>query len=323
MESFLAPQIEYLLILQNFRQLSGGVLDNFFMFITSCGEITIPVILTAGIYWCINSKYGLYIFWNWCVGMIACQFLKSLACIYRPWVLDTRIQPIPEAFRMSGGYSFPSGHTQTAVAIWGSMAVVFKNKLFRAAMILLILLIAFSRNYVGVHTPQDVITSLVLGCVMLFLISKLMKWVENGKNRDIILLSAVYLSAVLLIGYEHFKSYPMDYIGGNLLVDPQKMVLYSFPKIGLYLGIFTGWFITNRWVKFDGSVGTKLEKVIRFIVGATILTLISTQSTTIFSTVVSKRTTMFLTSFLSSLFVLTIYPWLVIMFRKFVSKREN
>lgn len=175
MESFLAPQIEYLLILQNFRQLSGGVLDNFFMFITSCGEITIPVILTAGIYWCINSKYGLYIFWNWCVGMIACQFLKSLACIYRPWVLDTRIQPIPEAFRMSGGYSFPSGHTQTAVAIWGSMAVVFKNKLFRAAMILLILLIAFSRNYVGVHTPQDVTTSLVLGCVMLFLISKLMK----------------------------------------------------------------------------------------------------------------------------------------------------
>lgn len=323
MENLLAPQIEYLLMLQNFRAMTNGVLDNFFMFITTCGEITIPVIITAGIYWCINSKYGIYIFWNWCIGLVSCQFLKSLACIYRPWVLDTRIQPIPEAFKMAGGYSFPSGHSQTAVAIWGSMAVVFKNKFFRAIMILLILLIAFSRNYIGVHTPQDVIVSLILGCVLLYLVGKLMQWVENGKNRDIILLAIAYISVILLVVFETVKSYPMDYIGENLLVDPVLMRLYTFPKIGLFLGIFTGWFVTERWLKFDGSVGTTVEKIVRFLVGAIFLGLISTQTTSLLTVVATKKIALFTTAFSSAFFVLTIYPALVLAFRKFVTKREN
>ena len=202
MEQILAPQIEYLLMLQNLREITGGVLDNFFLFITSCGEITIPAMVLACIYWCFDTKIGTYLFFNWSMGTVACQFLKTLGCIYRPWVLDSRVHPIDSAIKMANGYSFPSGHTQTAVSVYGGMAKSFDNKFFKTLMIILVLLIAFSRNYIGVHTLQDVVVAFVLGLVLLFFIDKMMKWVEGGKNRDLIVLAGVILSAVALLVYE-------------------------------------------------------------------------------------------------------------------------
>lgn len=49
-------------------------------------------------------------------------------------------------------------------------------------MFLLILLVAFSRNYLGVHTPQDVAISFILGIVLLFLSPKIQKGVDDGKT---------------------------------------------------------------------------------------------------------------------------------------------
>lgn len=312
MESILAPQVEFLLMLQNLREASGGIFDNFFMFITSCGEITIPVILIAGIYWCINSKYGMYILWNWCFGTILCQLLKVWACIYRPWILDARIKPIPEALKMAGGYSFPSGHSQTAVSTWGAMAVCFKNKFFRIFVVIMILLIAFSRMYIGVHTPQDVLVSLFAATILLFVTKKLFDWSEKGKNRDMVIYIGVILSALALLAFEHFKTFPTDYVNGQLLVDPIKMKLYTFPKLGLYLGVFTGWILTKRFLNFDGSVGTPKEKILRFVIGAVILAVISTQTTSLLSGIIAPKYAMFFASLTSSLFVTFIYPAILI-----------
>lgn len=321
MEQFLALQIEYLLLLQNFREITGGVLDNFFMFITSCGEITIPALLTAGIYWCINSRNGRYIFFSWCVGTIACQFLKTMACIYRPWVLDSRVHPIESAIKMAGGYSFPSGHTQTATSIYGGIAKSFNNKFLRMFLIVLILLIAFSRNYIGVHTPQDVIVALVLGVAVLFFTDKMMNWVDEGKNRDLAVLLGVIFSAAALLIYQEFKVYPMDYVDGNLLVDPQKMCLSSFPKIGLYFGIFSGWVVERRFIKFDAKIGTIKEKIVRFIVGAIILGFISSQTTHLIGGGENVRFVATLISFSSGFFTLAIYPALIIFVRKKILKK--
>ncbi len=316
MNAWLAPQIDYLLFLQNFREITGGAFDNLFMFITSLGEITFPVMILAGIYWCINSKDGIYILWNWCLGMFFCQFLKSLTCIYRPWVLDSRITPIPHALSMSGGYSFPSGHTQTAVAIWGGIAVCYKNKILRTILILLILLIAFSRNYIGVHTPQDVIVSVALSVILLFVVKKILEWVEKGKNNDIIVLVSVLLGCLLLVLFEHFKSYPMDYLNGELLVNPLKMQVYTFPKMGLIMGTFIGWFVCRRFIGFDGAIGTVKEKVVRYLVGSIVLSVVVYFVKVVFSDIVEQRFSMFITSFLSSLFITAIYPAIVVAYRK-------
>lgn len=323
MDNWITPQIEYLLLLQNFRELTHEIFNDFFMFMTLCGEITIPFILAAGLYWCINSKYGMYIFWNWSIGTVINQFLKLTACIYRPWYLDSRVQPVPEAFKMAGGYSFPSGHSQTAVSTWGALAVCYKNKIFRFAMIVLILLIGFSRNYLGVHTPQDVIVSFVVAGISLWLITLLMKWVEKGKNRDLIVLIGAILLSVGLIAYGHFKSYPIDYIDGKLFVDPVKMRFSTYRRIGLLLGIMVGWFIDRRWIHFNCNVGTKIEKIVRFIIGAILLGLLSNylrgglDYLTTYAKIIS-----FVNSFLIAFFVVVIYPLCVMGIRKYILKKD-
>lgn len=323
MEQILAPQIEYLLWLQNFREVTGGVLDNFFLFITSCGEITIPALIMALIYWCIDTKIGTYLFFNWSMGTITCQFLKTLGCIYRPWILDNRIHPIDSAIKMANGYSFPSGHSQTAISVYGGMVKSFNNKFLKAFLIVLVLLIAFSRNYIGVHTPQDVIAALILGFVLLFFIDKMMKWVDGGKNRDLWILFGVILSAAALVVYEEFKIYPTDYINGELLVDPEKMRLSSFPKIGLYFGVFGGWFITRRFIRFNAKVGTFKEKLVRFIIGAAILNTISAQTTHLIGAEGILKYCAAIISFVSGLFTMAIYPAIIVFFRKNILKKER
>jgi len=322
MEQILAPQIEYLLLLQNFREITGGVLDNFFLFITSCAEITVPAMVMACIYWCLDTKIGTYLFFNWSIGVVVCQFLKTFACIYRPWVLDSRVHPIESAIKMAGGYSFPSGHTQTAMSVYGGMAKSFGNKFFKIFMIILVLLVAFSRNYIGVHTPQDVIVSLILGFALLFFVDKMMKWVEGGKNRDLTVLFIVILSAVTLLVYEEFKVYPLDYLNGELLVNPDKMRLSSFPKIGLYLGVFSGWVAARRFVKFDAKIGTVKEKIVRFIIGAAILGCISMQTTHLIGAGGSVKYVAAFISFASGFFTLAIYPAVIVFVRKKILKKS-
>ena len=313
---WLIPQIDYLLFLQNFREATNGIFDGFFMGITGFGEISIPIIIIAGIYWSISSKFGMYIMWNWSIGMILCQFFKVLACIYRPWVLDERIHPVPDAMKMAGGYSFPSGHTQTAVSVWGGIAFWLKNKIFTVFAVLLIILVAFSRNYLGVHTPQDVIVSMFVGIILLFLVKKLMDWEEKGENRDIVILLSVILFSVLLCVFEHFKSYPMDYINGQLLVNPVEMRIYTFPKVGLFLGIFSGWFLNKRFVKFDGAIGSNNEKIIRFLIGAVILSVLSHKMQAGLQYVMAKNYAMFASSFSLSLFVTVVYPAIIVFMNK-------
>lgn len=322
MEHLLAPQIEYLLLLQNFREITGGVLDNFFLFITSCGEITVPALIMACIYWCFDTKIGTYLFFNWSLGTVVCQFLKTFACIYRPWILDNRVHPIDSAIKMAGGYSFPSGHTQTATSVYGGIIKSFKNKFLRIFLIILILLIAFSRNYIGVHTPQDIIVSLVLGILLLFFTDKMMKWVDGGKSRDLAVIFGVIISALALLIYEEFKVYPIDYLNGELLVDPAKMRLSSFPKLGLYFGVFFGWFVTRRFIKFNAKIGTVKEKIVRFVIGATILGIIAAQTTHLIGAGGNLKYLACVISFISGFFTMAIYPFIIVFVRKKILKKE-
>ena len=90
---------------------------------------------------------------------------------------------------------------------------------------LLTLLTAFARNWLGAHTPQDVLVGMMIALVVLLLSKHLLNWADGGKNRDWLLATiGVILSAAMLI-YTSVKPYPMDVLpDGTLLVDPWDMV---------------------------------------------------------------------------------------------------
>lgn len=101
--------------------------------------------------------------------LIGNVFLKNLVERSRPIWLDnsvTMLIPIPD------DYSFPSGHTLASVI--GATSMFLANKKFGWFAIPLAALIAFSRLYLFVHFPTDVIASTILGLIIAFTTFKLL-----------------------------------------------------------------------------------------------------------------------------------------------------
>ena len=165
------------------------------------------------------------------------------------------------------GYSFPSGHAANSTSFWGGLAAKKeRNTALRVFFVLMILVIAFSRNYLGVHTPQDVGVSIIVGVIMLFVSRKLLKLLERKPECDkYILLAGVALSVVLVL-YAQFKSYPVDYdASGAVIVDPAKMAIDSYKNAGMGMGFFLGWFLERRYIRFSTG-GVWWVRAIRFAI---------------------------------------------------------
>ncbi len=262
--------INYLILLQNFRNATGGFLDAFMELITKLGETSVIVIAIGIIYWGFNKKKGIFLMFSLYTNRIINGFIKITACVYRPWIRDARIKPVPAAQADATGYSFPSGHSANALSVWGGLAVDTKDglkcpKWLSALLIILVLLIGFSRNYLGVHTPQDVVVSLVIGAAVLFLTSKLIPLADEKKNMDLwIMLGGVALCALLIL-YAALKSYPVDYAAdGSVIVEGSKMAVDSFKNAGMGIGFFIGWFIERRFIKFSTD-DSRTENIIRLV----------------------------------------------------------
>ncbi len=262
--------INYLLLLQNFRDATGGVLDNFFEYITKLGETSVLMLLIGIIYWGFDKRKGIFLMFTLFTNRIINGFIKITACVYRPWIRDARITPVPAAQADATGYSFPSGHTANAVSIWGGMALNTDDtlkcpKILQVLLWVLVLLIGFSRNYLGVHTPQDVVVAFVIGVVVLLVMAKLMLVIDKNPKADIwVMLGGVAL-CVLLILYAALKSYPVDYAAdGSVIVEGSKMAVDSYKNAGMGIGFFIGWFVERRFIKFSTDTGL-VERIVRLV----------------------------------------------------------
>ena len=267
-DSWINPQINYLLYLQDLRIQSGGIFDNMFLSLTRLGEIFFTTLLVCVIYWCIDFKAGLYIFFVNSISLLFSQFLKLVACIYRPWILSDKIHPCAKAIPHAGNYSFPSGHTMVATSIWGSLAFIFRKKWWISCLlVLVILIVAFSRNYLGVHTPQDVIIGFVTGLIFIFASDKIINWCEKDINRYLYVLGCINVFAIITLIYILTKTYPMDYVDGKLLVDPVRAIRITIMYYGWSLGIANGIIICRRFFPFNPKNGTIYAKIVRGLIG--------------------------------------------------------
>lgn len=139
-----------------------GFLDLFFQGVTWLGQDLFTLALVLVLFWCANKNLGYYLLCGEFFALSLNMALKNLFQVPRPWVRDPALAPLPSALPAATGYSFPSGHTANATLVFGSLARRTKGRLPRALFCLAFLLVGFSRLYLGVHTPADVLTSLAL-----------------------------------------------------------------------------------------------------------------------------------------------------------------
>lgn len=260
--------IEILLWLQQLRESIGGCLNGFFAFITMIAVdyyIMLPGLI---LFWAFNKRSGLIGLGSYGMACYGVSALKSTFCIYRPWIRNSSIKPLPEVMSGATGYSFPSGHSASVSSMYSGLIVTNrKRKGICILLSVMIFLTMFSRLYVGVHTPQDVLVGLLVGCVSTGLVLLTERFVSLKPNLDWVVVVVVTVMCAILLPYIYFKSYPLDYVDGVLLVNPTKMTVGGFKDPGRLFGIVLGWFIERRYIRFETD-GTAYQKTLRCLIGA-------------------------------------------------------
>lgn len=260
--------IDILLALQQFRNGIGGGLAEFLSKMTYFGELTVTPVLLAIVYWCISKEYGAYLMVGWGGNRLINGGLKVTACVYRPWIRDARIIPYGNSIETATGYSFPSGHSMNAATVFGG-GVVRKDipRSLRVVLAIIVFLVAFSRIYLGVHTPQDILVGMTAGLLMMWVTVRLMRWVETHPGKDWIVACVGIGLAVAIAVYAAVKPYPEHFDAeGKLLVDGTKMANDTYRGVGWCSGILLGWILERRFVGFSTDV-PMIRRVIRLVTG--------------------------------------------------------
>ena len=301
--------IEYLLLLQNFRESTSNILTPFMEFASDFAIGFFPLAFICLVYWLLDKRIGQWIFLNLgCSNFINGSILKITACVYRPWIKDPRVIPAGDSITTATGYSFPSGHSTFITSYFGVPALwLWKNKkLISCVLFGVVFTVLFSRNYLGVHYPQDVIVGFSIPIILSFFTKKLLNWIMIKKNRDIwFLLFTLLLSAVGII-YINFKPYPIHYVNGKLLVDPSKMIADAYESFGILSGFSIGLTIENRFIKFKTQKGNKKQLLIIFLSLIPLYFWVN-HSVELFEPIVGRCHAKFI-----SFFVRTIYPIMIV-----------
>ena len=156
-------------ILNYIRNFVNDDLTTFMKFITSfCSPvvmITIAIILVIILK---RKNITVLIFGNM-IFVIILNFILKL--------IFSRQRPLSYMLIDESGYSFPSGHSMVGIAFYGMIIYityklvkkVWLRRIFTISLAVLIALIGFSRIYLGVHYPSDVIAGFAFGYMFLIL----------------------------------------------------------------------------------------------------------------------------------------------------------
>ncbi len=242
--------------------LRNPVLDAFFSAVTHLGEETFFIILGLVFFWCIDKKQGYYLLSVGFLGTVINQFLKLFFRIPRPWVKDKEFTIVESAREEATGYSFPSGHTQSSVGVFGSLARWNKNRWLRIICITICILVPFSRMYLGVHTPLDVLVSVGIALLLIFGLYPLIKNGFENKRRMRILFSVMVILSAGLLAYVSLYNFPDNTDVHNL----ESGIKNAYKMLGCTVGIFIAYEIDDRFIKFETSAKL-FAQIIKFIVG--------------------------------------------------------
>lgn len=245
--------IQYLLMLQELRNATGGIFDEFFNSLSKFAVDILPF-LPFVIFWGVDKAWGYFFLTCHWVSELVNGLIKLTVCAYRPWIRSELIEPAGDSKTAATGYSFPSGHTKTATTNYGCVFIWQKDKRRWLAVtcVILILLTGFSRNFLGVHTPQDVVVALVESILLIWVI-RLVERKVNGNEKILDILTAIGIVVVFAsLAYIQLKPYPMDYdAAGNLLVNPSKMMNDCFKACGAFLGYLIGSYVDRHYIHFE------------------------------------------------------------------------
>ena len=206
-------------------------LNELMLAVTRLGEETAFLALALIFFWCVDKKKGYYLMAVGFVGTMANQFVKLLCRVPRPWVLDENFTILEEAREAASGYSFPSGHTQMAVGTFGAIAASSEKQWMKGVCIAIMVLVPFSRMYVGVHTPSDVLVGAGMALALVWLLKK--PTLEGDGKSMKVLIAGMIVLALGLLAFVELYPFTADVDEANL----QSGVKNAYTMLGCLVGV--------------------------------------------------------------------------------------
>ena len=265
MIELLQSQIPFLLAFQDINGLTG--LAEFFTFL---GREEFFLLLLPLVYLCIDSGIGARLAFILLLGDSLNGVVKLLFHLPRPYWIDSRVQPLSTGT----SYGLPSGHAQNGVSVWFFLAGVLRRPWGWTGAAVVVLLISFSRAYLGVHFPSDVVGGWIIGGLFLLTYLKIEPIAKDWLGRQPVArqIGAAFIASLALVLVSiaarlYLNGVPDPDLWAAFAVDARSLA-GVISDAGALFGIGAGWALTTRWARFNAG-GPILKRLARFLIGLT------------------------------------------------------
>lgn len=231
-------------IMKFIQSFSSPLLDDLFVSITMLGEEYFFIVALSLIYWCIDKNLGYRIGFTYLSSMLINNGIKEALQVPRP-IGEPGIRSL--RIETATGSSFPSGHTQGVATFWMALMTSTKKRWTYIVGTVVILLVALSRVYLGVHRPIDVVGGIIISVIWVIIMNRIFDYIKSGGSKLILLIAIVPNIVCILI----FKS--EDY----------------FKALGVTIGFFIGYLFEPKYINF-GVRASFVNQVLKMVIGLSI-----------------------------------------------------
>lgn len=240
-------------ILKVFRNISNQFLDNVFRIFSFLGEQYFVIAIIFIVFFFIDKKIGYRIMYSVLLGLCLNNALKGLVQRPRPWVIDSDYEPAQVAKPTATGFSFPSGHSQSITTLGTSLSLEFRKKIIIILSIILIMLVAFSRIFLGVHYVTDVIVGIMSGLTASILGFFIMRFAKDEYKKQLLVL---IITAICFLPFV-FIFFTKDY-------DKMAWQKDFYVSWFMLLAFIPGYIIESNFVQMEVSKKFYIN-LIRFV----------------------------------------------------------
>ena len=215
--------------------ITGGIAA-FVSAMSAFGEELMLIMILSFIYFGYDKKMGRYVGLNLLLVNVFCPMIKNIFLRRRPYFDNAGVRILravdssADVYDIAAqGYSFPSGHSASAVAVYGSIGRCTKKQPYLFLGFLLPLLVGFSRIFTGAHYPTDVLAGYLIGALVIFLVPLLDRAIKSR---------AAFYGVLLLLtlpGFFYCRS--NDY----------------FTSMGMLIGFIAGSTFEEKKVHFENT----------------------------------------------------------------------
>lgn len=237
--------------------LRSPLLDKLFAALTFLGGEIVFVAVAIIVYWCVSKKNGYYLIAAGVGGTVVNQVLKIVCAVPRPWVKDPNFTIVESARAEATGYSFPSGHSQNSAVAMGGLARSVKKTWLRWLCGALVAVVCFSRMYLGVHTPADVLVGLGTGLVLIFGLWPIFQASEEKPGIITAVFAVITALALAAVLFVQLHAWPADIDQVNLAEAGKN----TYTMLGIAAAVLVAAPIERRYIDFRTEAPLKIQVI--------------------------------------------------------------